>query len=76
MDGGAGLAIGHEEAHGVRTDLIVDPDTGLLIGERSVARDDSADFPGTILKERTTTAAVVGSAPRTLPLRFRGAAAE
>jgi hypothetical protein len=64
INGQTGVAIGHEEANGVRADLIVDPDTGLLIGERRVATDDSADFPtGTILKERTTTATVVDSAP-------------
>ncbi|XKH55135.1 CU044_5270 family protein (plasmid) [Citricoccus nitrophenolicus] len=64
INGRQGVAIGHEETNGVRTDLIVDPDTGLLIGERSVATDGNADFPaGTILKEEATTATVVGSAP-------------
>lgn len=64
IDGRTGVVIGHEETNVVRTDLIVDPGTGLLIGERNVTTDDSADFPtGTILKERSTTAAVIDSAP-------------
>lgn len=64
INGREGVAIGHEETNGIRTDLIVDPDTGLLIGERSVATDDNADFPtGTILMEQTTTARIVNSAP-------------
>lgn len=42
LDGRSGIAVGHTDDGGVRQDLIIDPKTGLLIGERRVVTGRAA----------------------------------
>ncbi|KRC61455.1 hypothetical protein ASE14_11340 [Agromyces sp. Root81] len=66
LDGRVGIAIGRlEEADGARQDLIIDPATGQLIGERRVqTRDDGFGFPaGTTTSWTAVTTSVVDAAP-------------
>ncbi|MGY2744170.1 CU044_5270 family protein [Pseudarthrobacter sp. O4] len=65
LDGKVGTAIGIERP-GIETrmDIIIDPATGLLIGEREVALTATADFPaGTATSWTSVQTSVVDSAP-------------
>ncbi|MFC9919803.1 CU044_5270 family protein [Agromyces binzhouensis] len=67
LNGRTGIAIGRlEGANGLRQDLIIDPDTGLLIGEREVLVEDPGDstFPvGTAIAWTAVETSVVDAAP-------------
>lgn len=67
LNGTNGIAIGRlEEANGIRQDLIIDPGTGQLIGERQVLThgDDQSGFPvGTAISWTAITTEVVNAAP-------------
>jgi RNA polymerase sigma-70 factor (ECF subfamily) len=67
LDGHTGVAIGrYEEGWNARQEIIIDPDTGLLIGEREVllkAYDDSEIPVGTVLRWSTVSTRVVDEAP-------------
>jgi RNA polymerase sigma-70 factor (ECF subfamily) len=67
LDGRVGVGIGrYEPEWRSRQELIIDPDTGLLIGEREVliASDPSSEIPaGTVLRWSTVTTSVVNDAP-------------
>jgi hypothetical protein len=68
LDGTTGIAIGRlEDTSGVRQDIIIDPETGRLIGERSVSTkgDRDASIPaGTATSWTAVHTTVVDSAPR------------
>jgi hypothetical protein len=67
LNGATGIAIGRlETVNGIRQDLIIDPNTGQLIGERQVlTRGYGPDyFPvGTVIRWTAITTTVVDSAP-------------
>jgi hypothetical protein len=67
LDGRAGVAIGRlETVNGIRQDLIIDPSTGMLIGERQVLVDgdpESGYPPGTTIAWTAVTTSVVAAAP-------------
>lgn len=65
FDGKTGTAIGIEHPNReVRTDIIIDPSTGLLIGERAVTLKATTDFPaGTATSWTSVQTSVVDSAP-------------
>jgi len=68
LNGATGIAIGRlEDANGIRQDLIIDPATGQLIGERQVLThegDEQSGFPvGTIISWTAITTTVVDGAP-------------
>jgi hypothetical protein len=65
LDGRTGTAIGRVEANGnFRQDIIVDPDTGLFIGERTTTlADENGIAAGTITGWSTVTTSVVDEAP-------------
>ena len=68
LNGATGIAIGRlEDANGIRQDLIIDPTTGQLIGERQVLThegDEQSGFPvGTIISWTAITTTVVDGAP-------------
>lgn len=67
LDGTEGVAIGRTEPRsGLRLDLIVDPDTGQLIGERTVTTRRVPDDPlpaGTTTSWSSTTTTVVDQVP-------------
>lgn len=65
LDGRTGVAIGITAPDGaVRQDIIIDPTTGLLIGERHVALKATAEFPaGTATSWTSVRTSVVDSAP-------------
>jgi RNA polymerase sigma-70 factor (ECF subfamily) len=65
LDGKAGTAIGIEDPdRGTRMDIIIDPATGLLIGEREVALTAGETFPaGTATAWTAVRTSVVNSAP-------------
>ncbi|MET3919104.1 CU044_5270 family protein [Arthrobacter sp. UYEF20] len=65
LDGKTGVAIGMEDPDGGgRVDIIIDPTTGLLIGERNVSLKATADFPaGTATSWTSVQTSVVDSAP-------------
>ena len=67
LDGATGIAFGRDEGNGIRQEIIIDPITGLMIGERRVLlRDDI--MPGVSAGESigwtTVSTTVVDSAPR------------
>ena len=67
LDGGTGIAFGRDESNGIRQEIIIDPITGLMIGEQQVLlRDDI--MPGVPAGESigwtTVTTTVVDSPPR------------
>jgi RNA polymerase sigma-70 factor (ECF subfamily) len=66
LDGRSGIAFGRDEGNGVRQEIIIDPGTGLLIGEREVLLRDGV-LPGVPAGESmgwtTVTTTVVDSAP-------------
>jgi hypothetical protein len=65
FDGRIGIAIGRvENADHSRQDLIIDPATGLLIGERRVQLEAAWGYPaGTVTSWTAITTAVVDAAP-------------
>ena len=68
LNGATGVAIGRlEDATGIRQDLIIDPTTGQLIGERQVLThegDEQSGFPiGTTISWTAITTTVVDGAP-------------
>lgn len=65
LDGRTGIAIGIEGPFGGgRQDIIIDPDTGLMIGEREIALKATADFPaGTATSWSSIQTSVVNQAP-------------
>jgi hypothetical protein len=64
LNGQSGVAIGHKEGGGIVQELVVDPTTGLLIGERSITSDPIDDMPaGTVFESTSIVSSVVNSAP-------------
>lgn len=65
LDGKVGTAIGIEHPNrGTRTDIIIDPATGLLIGERVITLTAGETFPaGTATAWTSVQTSVVSSAP-------------
>ncbi|WP_420369190.1 CU044_5270 family protein [Curtobacterium sp. L1-20] len=67
LDGHSGVAIGRTESDGTRQELIIDPTTGLMVGERSVVTGKAATAlrvpNGTAIEWTTVTTSVVDSAP-------------
>jgi len=65
LDGQTGIAIGRvEEVSHMRQDIIIDPATGQLIGERSVLTEALGEIPaGTAVGWTTIRTTVVDSAP-------------
>lgn len=66
LDGQTGIAFGRDESNGIRQEIIIDPITGLMIGEREVLLRDNI-LPGVSAGESmgwtTVTTTVVDSAP-------------
>jgi RNA polymerase sigma-70 factor (ECF subfamily) len=66
LDGHTGIAFGREEKNGIRQEIIIDPHTGMLVGEREVLLRDGL-LPGVPAGESmgwtTVTTSVVDSAP-------------
>jgi RNA polymerase sigma-70 factor (ECF subfamily) len=66
LDGRTGIAFGRDEGNGVRQEIIIDPGTGLLIGEREVLLRNGI-LPGVPAGESmgwtAVTTTVVDSAP-------------
>jgi hypothetical protein len=66
LDGRTGIAFGRDEGNGLRQEIIIDPDTGLLIGEREVLLRGGV-LPGVPAGESmgwtAVTTTVVDSAP-------------
>lgn len=66
LDGQTGIAFGRDESNGVRQEIIIDPSTGLMIGERQVLLRDNL-LPGVPAGESmgwtTVMTTVVDSAP-------------
>lgn len=67
LDGRTGIAIGHTFREGDVQEIVVDPDTGLLIGEREVVTGKAAEDwnvpDGTAIGWTAVTTTVVDSAP-------------
>lgn len=67
LDGRIGVAIGRTESDGSRQELIIDPTTGLMIGEREVATGKAATGfrvpDGTAVEWTAVTTTVVDAAP-------------
>ncbi|MCS6558585.1 CU044_5270 family protein [Curtobacterium flaccumfaciens] len=67
LEGQTGVAIGRTESDGTRHELIIDPTTGLMIGEREVATGKAATGfrvpDGTAVGWTAVTTAVVDTAP-------------
>ncbi|MDQ1059571.1 hypothetical protein QFZ23_003472 [Arthrobacter globiformis] len=65
VDGKTGTAIGIIAPDpGSRTDIIIDPATGLMIGERDVLLKASLGFPaGTAISWTSVSTTVVNAAP-------------
>ncbi|MCD2441821.1 CU044_5270 family protein [Agromyces sp. SYSU K20354] len=68
LDGRVGVAIGrYEESNGIRQDIIIDPETGAIIGQREVQMRDEPfnSFPaGTVIAWTAITSTVVDAAPK------------
>ena len=66
LDGQTGIAFGRDESNGIRQEIIIDPITGLMIGESEVLLRDNI-LPGVSAGESmgwtTVTTTVVDSAP-------------
>lgn len=66
LDGHTGIAFGRDEGNGLRQEIIIEPSTGLLIGEREVLLRDGV-LPGVPAGESmgwtAVTTSVVDSAP-------------
>ncbi|MGY2744168.1 CU044_5270 family protein [Arthrobacter sp. UYCu723] len=65
VDGRTGIAIGIPSPDGgSRTEIIIDPASGLVIGERDVLQKDYPDSPaGTVMSWTSVRTSVVNSAP-------------
>ena len=65
LDGRTGISLGMESSRNeVRQEIIIDPATGQLIGEREVLLEDSGGIPaGTATAWTAVTTSVVDSAP-------------
>lgn len=64
LDGHTGVAIGRDETNGLRQEIIIDPSTGLLIGEREVLLKASNGLPaGASMGWTAVTTTVVDSVP-------------
>jgi RNA polymerase sigma-70 factor (ECF subfamily) len=64
LNGRTGIAIGHLEGGSIMQEIIVDPDTGLLIGEQSVTLKKMGEIPaGGLLGSTSIETSVVNSAP-------------
>ena len=65
LDGRTGVAIGRfEPGWQSRQEIIIDPDTGLMIGEREISYATDADFPpGTVWRWTSIVTTVESSAP-------------
>jgi len=66
LNGRTGIAFGREEKNGSLYEIIIDPDTGLLIGERQVQLADSLLVPvfaGEVIGWTAVTTTVVDAAP-------------
>ena len=65
LDGRRGIAIGRvESSTGERQEIVVDPATGLLIGERAVRTRAFEDVPaGSVVESTSVTTTVVNAAP-------------
>ena len=65
LDGRTGVAIGRDEANIDRQEIIIDPETGMYIGQRRVTLSGYDDVPaGTVVNWSTVTVSVVDSAPQ------------
>lgn len=64
LDGRTGIAIGRDEGSNDRQEIIIDPETGMYIGERRVSLSGYGQVPaGTVVAWSAVTATVVDSAP-------------
>lgn len=64
LDGRTGVAVGRDEGHEFRQDIIFDPQTGQVIGERQVALQASGDQPaGTVYDFSAVRTDVVSTTP-------------
>lgn len=64
LDGQVGVAIGRVENDSARKDILIDPKTGLMIGERTVSLKAFGSIPaGTAVEWTTIRTSVVDSAP-------------
>lgn len=64
LDGQIGIAIGRVDSYSLRKDIIIDPLTGLMIGERTVTLKADGPIPAGTAGEWTTIhTSVVDSAP-------------
>lgn len=64
LDGRTGIAIGRDEPNIDRQEIIIDPETGMYIGQRRVTLVGYDEVPaGTVIGWSTVTATVVDSAP-------------
>lgn len=67
LDGRSGFAIGYTESDGSRQELIIDPTSGLVIGEREVVTGEAAKGfrvpDGTAIEWTAITTTVVDTAP-------------
>lgn len=65
LDGRTGVAIGRvEPATGARVEIVIEPQTGLMIGERRVATRTGYGIPaGKVTESSAVTVKVVGTAP-------------
>ena len=65
LDGRTGISLGMETpGYKARKELIVDPSTGHLIGEREILLEDQGSIPaGTAVSWTAVTTTVVDSAP-------------
>lgn len=65
LDGRTGIAIGRDEGSSFRQEIIIDPDTGLFIGEREITLTGLLDIPaGTAVSWSAVTTSVTDSAPQ------------
>jgi hypothetical protein len=67
LDGRTGVGIGRsEDRNGLRQEIVIDPATGQVIGERTLVTRQTADLPlpvGTVFHEDALTRAVVDAIP-------------
>lgn len=64
LDGRAGVAVGRDEGHSYRQDIIFDPQTGQVVGGREVALEAFGDMPaGTVYDFTAVRTDVVSTAP-------------
>lgn len=64
LDGRSGVALSYTETSGLRSEIVLDPQTGELIGERQVVTEELGGIPaGTAYRWTTSRATVVDEAP-------------